>query len=1179
MAEHTLTEQQQAAVQDRGGALLVSAAAGSGKTTVLVDRLMGYLTDPDDPADIDDFLIITYTRAAAAELRGKIAGRIAAEIAAHPEKAALQRQLTHLYLAQISTVHAFCQSLLRQYAAEAGLPADLRVADEQQTRILRGEVLQDTIAELYDRLAEEPDLAAMVDTLGYGRSDARLLALAQSCYDVMRCRVDPEGWMRRCVQAYDAPLDKTPWYAYFMDARERTLQSAEAVAQQAAELCLRDETLEQKYRPVLQADLELIRALRRQTDWDACVQPPEFMRMAVVRKCADPDLKARVSALRSMEKDMVKAAQSCFYAPKARVEADLRKTLPALRGLLRLLRLFDKRYTEEKRRRKLLDFSDLEHEAVRLLTVRGSGAPSAAAQTIAERYREILVDEYQDSNALQDCIFRAVSRDGKNLFMVGDVKQSIYRFRLADPEIFLKKYETYPLREAAAPGAPRKLLLSQNFRSRPEILQAVNDVFSLVMRKEEAELDYTQADALCAGAPGMFPDMPGPKVELHCLSLQTDAGSRSSAGKTEAEAAFVAGRIAELLQSGAPVTDGGALRPVRPSDIVILLRSPGKSAAAYQAALAARGILCDAGGGGDLLQCAEGEILLQLLQIIDNPHRDVPLTGALASPVFAFSPEELALLRAAEKDADLYTCLTRCAQPSEKLRSFLAWLDRMRACSRYVPLAELLPQIVRTSGLETVFAARPDGQRRAENLQALVAFAAGRAQADGCSLSELVQTLCGMQQRGETLPAPQPSVQANAVRILSVHKSKGLEFPVVFLSDLSVEINQKDAYDAVLSDEQLLLGGNVVDLTSRSYYPSLARMAIMRRKRAQTVAEELRVLYVAMTRAKDRLIMTSCAAHYEKRLQTLVQRLSDPLPQGMSGSVLRMDEWLLMAALCRTEAGALFAVCGPGECSCVREDRWDITWREVAAEGPAMRCQTPVQSAADAPFDAREAELAVSFSYPHAAATHIPSKLTATQLKGRGLDDEAAEQTAPAACKKLRTPQFLRDRPLTGREKGIATHLFMQFARYEACTAPDGIRAELRRLRQENFLTEQQAEAVRADRILTLFSSPLGRRILSAQTLRREFKFSVLTDAGAYWPEAQGEQVMLQGVVDCFWQEADGLAIVDFKTDYIDGDLEEKAARYRPQLRAYAQALGRIFRQPVRQTILYFFSAGEAVEV
>lgn len=1180
MAELRATAEQQAAIDDRGGQLLVSAAAGSGKTKVLVDRLIGYLTDPDDPANIDEFLIITYTRAAAAELRSKIAARIAELLADRPEDRHLQRQLTRVYLAQISTVHAFCQSVLRQYAAEADLPADFRVADEQQAAVLRAETLRRCVAELYDRLDEEPDFAAMVDTLGFGRDDRRLLALAEESYTVMRCRVDPDSWMNSCLQAYELQegmdAGQTLWGAYFMDERARLLRGAASLLQQAIALCRGDEKLEAKCEPILQKNLADVQALAALATWDACVAQP-LAGFGVMRGAGDADRLAQIKALRKQAWEMVKEIQGCLYADSARVVQDLRRTLPALRGLLALLRLFDERFTQEKRRRKLLDFSDLEHCTIRLLTTR-AGAPTAAARSLSSSFREILVDEYQDSNAVQECIFSAISREGRNLFLVGDVKQSIYRFRLADPSIFLRKYDAYPMLGAQAEGAPRKLLLSRNFRSRAEILEAANDVFSLVMKKEAGELDYTGAEALVPGRE--FPQAEGARVELHCLNLTAGEDDDGSADKTACEAQVVAERIAQLLQGGACVTDGDGLRPARASDIVILMRSPGMQAAAYQAALAARGIASDAGVGADLFETAEIEILMQLLQIVDNPHRDIPLAAAMASPVFAFSPEELALCRAENRRSDLYDCLCAAGQPPEKLQSFLAWLAQMRTESQRLELAELVRTIIRTSGLESVFAAMPDGVRRLGNLEAFEAFVSSGAQTDVHSLSQLVHLLEQLRARGAQLTSPPAQIQADAVRIMSIHRSKGLEFPIVILADLSRRMNLQDNQSAVLTDDALLLGGNVVDLASRSYYPSLARTAIMRRKTQQTVSEELRVLYVAMTRAKDMLIMTSCSAHLDTRLGRLRQLLSDPLLPCVSASARRLDDWILMAALCRTEAGALFAVCGDSPCSRVRQYPWHITLQEVSGAQSAPRGEAAQAAEQPEAMDLAEAERSASFQYAHLAASRVPSKLTATQLKGRFLDEEAAEQ-APAQQERKRSwrrPQFLLDGPLTGREKGSATHLFMQFVRYACCTTEEGVRQELARLQAEKFLTPRQAEAVEVEKILALFAGALGQRILAAQKLRREFKFSILTDAGQYAPSAAGEQVMLQGVVDCFWQETDGLVIVDFKTDAVT-NAGKAAERYAPQLHAYAGALARIYELPVKQTILYFFASGETIIV
>lgn len=1183
MSEIRATPQQKAAAEDRGGALLVAAAAGSGKTKVLVDRLMGYLTDPTDPADLDEFLIITYTKAAAAELRGKIAARIAQELTQRPDDRHLQRQLTRVHLAQISTVHSFCQTVLRQYAAEAELPADFRVADEQQAAALREEALRAVLAEKYAKLGEDPDFMAVIDTLGFGRDDRRLTGLVESSYGVMRCQVDPQAWMRKCLLAYDLPeglaAEKTLWGAYYLQERTRVLQNADGLLAQAQTLCRQEAALEEKCAGVLQKNRDAVQKLLAQETWDACLEN-RIDSFGTMRPPKDSEAAVPVKALRKEAWEMIKAFQACFYAPSAQVVDDLRKTVPALRGLLALLRSFDERFTQEKRRRHLVDFSDLEHCMIALLTKKSTRQPTAAAQSLAQTYREILIDEYQDSNAVQECIFQAVSKNGANLFMVGDVKQSIYRFRLADPTIFLRKYDAYPPLGQQQPGQARKLLLSQNFRSREEILEAANDVFSLVMKKEVGELDYTQAEALRPGA--QFPARSSPCVELHCLNLT--ASDEDTGDKTGAEAEFVAARIDELLHGGAEVTENGVLRPARAEDIVILMRSPGMTAGVYQAALQKRGIACETGGGGDLLKTGEIELLISLLQTIDNPHRDIPLAATMASPVFGFSAQELALLRTQKKEEDLYTSIKSCPAPTPKLQSFTDWLADMRRKSRLMPLPEFLQTVMQSSGLTAVISALPDAQRRRENLAAFAAFVTTGAQTDVHSLSELVRLLSQSLRRGDALPMPETAHQSNAVRIMSIHKSKGLEFPIVILADLSRKMNLQDNQTAVLTDEELLLGGNVVDLNSRSFYPSLARMAIMRRKTAQTVSEELRVLYVAMTRAKEQLIMTSCAARYESRLQKLALLLSDPLAPCVSAAARRPDEWILMAALCRTEAGALFAHTGPCACSRVRTHPWKITMQEVGAAQPASRTDPAKAQEQPAPeLDRQQVLQSATFRYAHEAATSLPSKLTATQLKGRFLDEEAAQQTPaqPLTSEKKawRTPQFLRDQPLTGREKGNATHLFMQFVRYEACTTPQGIREELSRLQSQKFLTPRHAQAVDEQKILRLFSSALGKRILSAKELQREFKFSILTDAERFCPEAAGERIMLQGVVDCFWQEADGLVILDFKTDFIAGDLEQKTQRYAPQLQAYAHALARIFGQPVSKMILYFFGADQAVEL
>ena len=1174
MAEVKLTQAQQAVVDDRGGALLVSAAAGSGKTKVLVDRLLSYVLDPEAPANIDEFLIITYTKAAASELRGKISAELSRRLAKNPANRHLQRQLTRIHLAQISTVHAFCAALLRRYSALRDLPPDFRVAEQTEADAIRQEVFENTLEDFYRRRAEIPEFSAMADQLGFGRDDRRLTELCLSCYDAIRCRKDPEGWMDAALAAYDgeAPLEKTPWGEYWMQALGSTLSSAEESLEKALSLSRRDEALEEKYGPVLEQSLLQVRELKKQDTWDGVFSNriAGFKRFPNVPRCADDTAKARAQKRKADALDALKQAQKAFYADAETVRRDLLSTKPAITGLWKLLRAFDEAFTQEKRRRKVLDFSDLEHETIRLLC-KPDGTPTKTALEVAEQYREILVDEYQDSNEVQECIFEAVSKGGRNRFLVGDVKQSIYRFRLADPGIFLRKYETYAPYQEAADGQPRKIVLSDNFRSRREILAAANDVFSLCMQGGPLELNYGDDEMLRAGLP--YPDTDTPKVELHCIDLESAAGQdEESPEKRDVEAGFVAARIRNMLDDGVPVTDGGALRPVRPGDIVILMRSPGQNAASYQKALAKRGIASQCDRGGSIFDTTEAQVLLSVLRIIDNPHRDVDLITALASPVFDISPEELARARAKLRTGDYYDCLLAMQDRGEAIDRFLVWLSDLREKSRLLRLPELWDLVMQTTGMEDVFSSMADGAARKKNLDLLRAQAVSFSAAGNQSLMGYLRFMEQQEASGNAPAAPAQSGREDAVQIMSIHKSKGLEFPVVFLADLSRRFNLRDASMGVLLDETLFAGANVVDMTSRSYFPSLARLAIAEKKTMQTIAEELRVLYVAMTRAREMLVMSYCKANLSSTLKKWNEALELPLPAAVSAGALCLGDWVLLAALCRTEAGELFAETGPNELSAVQDFPWVIRLHravqlekaECAPERPHAPQDRPQSAAPETDFS----------PYAHLAASKTPSKLTATALKGRLLDLEAAEQT-PQETKdpgRFRLPELRKTGTLSGRAKGSATHLFMQFADYDACRTEDGIRQELERLTEEKFLTAGQAASVGVQNILTLFTSPFGARILGAQDLRREFKFSILTDAGQYVPAAKGEQVMLQGVVDCFWQEEDGIVLVDFKTDKTPYGPDERAAHYKPQLDAYAAALSRIYGCPVKEKILYFFS-------
>ena len=646
-----LTEEQKRIVDDRGGELLVSAAAGSGKTRVLVERLMDRVTR--EGLDLDQFLVITYTKAAAGELRARIAQELSARLAEAPNDRHLRRQTALVYQAQISTIHAFCAALLRESGHLLDLDPDFRLCDEGEGHVMMAQVLEDVLEEQYQGIDPEGDFALLVDTLSAGRDDSRLAQIVLDVFGRIQSHPEPLRWLEEQKAAWElegiADVGQTPWGALLLEDAARLWRDCVRRLEQAVGLCGEDELLEQNYAPSLQTTLEQVEALCAAADrhsWDqvyACLPIP--FPAAGRKKMVDcPDAAEQVKAIRSTCKKRMEKLGEWFEDCGADLLEDLRAVHPAVRGLFALVKDFEGAYAAEKARRGMVDFADLEHMAVRLL-VGEDGAPTELARQWSARYDEIMVDEYQDTNEVQNAIFTALSREGRNLFLVGDVKQSIYRFRLADPTIFLGKYRAFADYTRAAEGEERRLILSRNFRSRPEVLEGANFVFRSVMSADFGEMDYTADEALYPGAP--FPPDGRYAVELDAVDASAE-GEEEKTARDLIEARFAAKRIRALVDGGFPVSDGeGGERPVRPADIVILLRSPNTVLHHYARALGERDIPWEAEGGGDFFAATEVQVALSLLRVVDNPRQDVPLIAALRSAVYAFSADRLAQIRAA----------------------------------------------------------------------------------------------------------------------------------------------------------------------------------------------------------------------------------------------------------------------------------------------------------------------------------------------------------------------------------------------------------------------------------------------------------------------------------------------------------------------------------------------------
>ena len=1166
-----LTPQQEMAVTSRGGKLLVSAAAGSGKTKVLVDRLLGFLTQTHDPANLDEFLIITYTKAAASELRGKIAKKLTEEIAQRPEETHLQRQMQRLFLTKISTVHGFCSDLLREYAYKLDIAADFRVADENECREIRETVLAGLLDRAYETAGDDPDFRAFVDTQGVGRSDRQVPEIIERVYDSAHCHLNPEAWLDKCLTDADAEgigdVGETVWGQYLIRNLQEYLDCQIAVLQQCAESADNCPGLERPAVTLRDAMYQL-EQLRACTIWDDIVAKRE-LRFGSLRfptkDNPDPELTDRIKAAWSACKEGLKKKLSGFSNDSGQVLTDLHQTAAAQRGLVALVRQFDRDYTAAKRSRRVLDFGDLEHKTLDLLLGKSRSQPTAAAREIGRHYREIMVDEYQDSNGVQDAIFEALTREKQNCFMVGDVKQSIYQFRLADPGIFLEKYEKYVPAQQAEPGQGRKILLSHNFRSGAEVIDAVNDVFHTCMRPKVGGLTYGEAEELREGIPHTPLEA---AVELHVIETRDD--------QYQEEAAFVAERIVRMLREGTPVRDGDSLRPVCPEDIVILLRSPGSGGGYFQKALEARGIRCASGGGTDLLQTEEIGTLRSFLQIIWNPRQDIPLVSTLASPIFGFTADELAEIRSARKKGAFYDALLLSDSP--KVKTFLNTLDRLRREARMNPLTALLENCFALTRLDSVYAAMPGGEAKTANIQTFYQLAADFENGNLKDLGQFLDFLDAMEEKGLISAASSP---AGCVTIMSIHKSKGLEFPVVILADLARPFSRMDFQSSVLVHPEYGLGPVCVDTKRSIKYPTAARLALERQLRREAKAEELRVLYVAMTRAKEKLVMVCARAGAAKHLADLCAVTSCPVRPETVEEQKCMADWILLPLLCRPEAAPLRELAGADAAAVTGSD---APWRVEVHNGydfvPTERAaeERTEETAPELPLDTA----ALEWRYPYEPETTLSAKLTATQLKGRALDEEIAENAPlPPRLRSLAKPRFLEGAAaLTPAEQGTAMHAALQFLDFSTPAEEGAVRAAVKSMEERRLLTPEQARAVDAAALTRFLQSPLCARIRAArERARREYRFSLLESAARFVPEASaGDEILLQGVVDCFFEEDGALVVVDFKTDRVAPDaLAERAEHYRPQLEAYSLALAQVIGKPVKEKILYFLRRGEQI--
>lgn len=1158
MADFAPTLSQKNAIETRNRAILVSAAAGSGKTKVLTERLLARISDD---ADIDSFLVITYTKAAAAELKSRITEEISNRLALEPDNKRLRRQSALCQRAQIGTIHSFCAALLRENCHAAALSPEFKVIEEDRAEAIKERVIEKLMEKKYE--APSDGFLLLVDSVGRGRDDKRLVELVLKLHSKMQSHARPEKWAEEQIYKLNIDAEDVGDTVWGREILSSVKETADYWAERMEELSFRAaeyEKINAAYGPSLADTALSLRDFSRALDegWDRAKEflPIVFPRFGTLRSSPEPELSEYIKAVRDTCKKASDNYQKAIAGTSEELLSRMHDTAPAMKALLELTLEFDRAYSAEKRRRAEVDFSDLEHFAARLLTD-DSGEPTALAREISGRFTEIMVDEYQDVNKVQDAIFRAVSKDGKNLFMVGDVKQSIYRFRLADPTIFTEKYNSYSNLENAHDDEPVRIMLQENFRSRREIIDAANHVFSCCMSEKLGEIDYDENARLKCGA-SYTGKVSAP--ELIIVELPKTCEEEETPDKTALEAAFVAEKIKKLVASGETVEDKGVIRPMRYGDIAIIMPTVTGVGDIYRDELTKRSVPVIAGQGGAFFASQEIVTVMCLLAVIDNPHQDVPLIAVLRSPVFGFTADELSEIRACDRDCDFYTAMTKHAEENEKCAEVLKKLRLFREKAPDMELGELIWYIYDELDLMALSSAMEDGAQVRYNLAELPEYAKRFEKTGYRGLHRFVEWLQKLAERGDDRSG---AASGNAVQIMTVHKSKGLEFPVVFMCGASRRFNTKDLSETVLVHPELGLGPKFTDTERGVEYSTLARNAIELRAKRELLSERMRLLYVALTRAKERLFITASMKEPEKKLQKLSSMVNNPMPPAVLSSASDFATWLMYACLADTEDRIKMSIAHYED----EENREEEASKESSAE--------------PSPEIIEELRNKLGFEYAYIEVSALPSKVTATELKNFDTPDEDAENIAPKKQPSFRKPNLSREeKKLTGAEKGTATHMVLQFIDYEKAKTEEGIKSEIFRLESGKFISTRQAGTVSVEAIRKLFNSQLGERISRAEKVRREFKFSILCSAKELLGADSEENILLQGVIDCCIEENGELTIIDYKTDRVKGEaLNERAEVYAGQVRAYALAAERIIGKPVKECVLYFLEAGEEVVI
>lgn len=1299
MSKVSWTSDQQKVIDLRNRNILVSAAAGSGKTAVLVERIITMITDQENPVDIDHLLIVTFTNAAASEMRDRISKAVEEKLKEDPDSTVLQKQMALIHSAQITTIHSFCLHVIRNYFNTIDLDPSFRIAEEAELKLLQSDVVANLLERSYEELT--PEFIELVECYATGKSDDSLENLILQLYHFSISYPWPLEWLEEMRNAFQISTLEELEAARFMEHLKEYLSFLlEDLCQEIEEaiaICNESDG-PYMYVPNLEAEQAMIAGIAKVDTYEGLMQAfeqVEFKRLPGKKdNSVNADKKEQVKKKRDRIKKILTDLQnSYFFQPMEEMLADIAGARPSVEALIDLTIQFTKDYSTTKEERGIVDFNDLEHLALTILVDRNyeenTIAPTSVAIELSEFYEELLIDEYQDSNLVQEMILSTISKERMgqpNVFMVGDVKQSIYKFRMARPELFMEKYNTYSLEDSKK----QRIDLHKNFRSREVVLSPINYIFQKIMIPKLGRITYDENAALHVGA--NYPNIKGSSTNTELLLIgeinelttedmetlerqaaelgyeeetvepDTEGGNASLSDFTtkELEAKAVALKIKQLIdpEHGLKIMtkekdeEGNPkFRIARLSDIVILFRSMSGWSDVFVDVLMAEGINAYADTQSGYFSTIEIRTILNVLKVLDNPRQEIPLAAVLHSPIFGVSSEELALLKIHGRKKELFDNVLgyvgeqeeldsggteeieeeRNLELVQKLTTFMTFFREFRSLINYTPIYELIQKIVEDTNYYYYVQAMPAGERRVANIDMLVQRAIDFESTSFSGLFDFNRYIEKLEKYEIDYGEASVSNESDdAVRIMSIHKSKGLEFPVCIVAGMGKAMNNQDARSRLVLHADLGLGPDYIDKQYRTKSPTLMKKVIQRTVILENQAEELRILYVALTRAKEKLIMTGYVKNFADRIASYVepQKNSQTLSYQKLTSASSYLDWVIEATRLHPEflyrsyltlgEEEMAELALKQELELQKEVPYHVEFVDVlklvhAEVQGALKRELNKEELQN--FDAhtvyapelREAIIShLEYEYPYLADTTIHSKVTVSELKklsqcSEEEDSISLKEAEPVELIEIESieiesieidptiPNFIREKKETGEkeefkatEVGTIYHRVLEKLDIAAIEGEQDLQRGLEALVIREIVTPQEMAVIQIGKIAHLLESPIGirmRQAAQAKKLRREQQFVMGQPASSINQKYQSEEmILIQGIIDAYFEEEGKLILLDYKTDHVMHE-KQLIKRYRSQLSYYKQALEQMTRKKVAEIYIYSLALEQTIEV